>query len=135
MAANPYTDPMTAPWLSPEQNQSMPGQAQAQPGQQSPLTYEQVQMALLGQSGYEEEMSDLEKQMMRANALRDLESPEGRHAGRVYVAANPLEHIGTGIKQWRGKQQAEMTEQEQADKREERRKSIGDITKFWSQGE
>ena len=48
MAANPYTDPMTAPWLSPEQNQSM----QSQPGQQSPLNYEHLQMALLGQSGY-----------------------------------------------------------------------------------
>ena len=58
MAANPYTDPMTTPWLSPEQNQSMPGQAQVQPGQQSPLTYEQLQALLLEGSAYGEEMGD-----------------------------------------------------------------------------
>ena len=58
---------------------------------------EQAQLAaLLGTYGDQLELSDLEKQMAQAEALR-MATPEGRNAGRVYVAANPLEHIGKGI--------------------------------------
>lgn len=34
---------------------------------------------------------------------RDLEGPQGRQAGRVFVAANPLEHIGHGLSKWAGR--------------------------------
>jgi hypothetical protein len=52
--------------------------------------------ALLGTYGDQMELSNLEKQMAAAEALR-MAAPEGRNAGRVYVAANPLEHLGKGI--------------------------------------
>jgi hypothetical protein len=52
--------------------------------------------ALLGTYGDQMELSNLEKQMAAAEALR-MGTPEGRQAGRVYVAANPLEHLGKGI--------------------------------------
>jgi hypothetical protein len=133
MAANPYTDPMTTPWLSPEQNQSMPGQAPVQPGQQSPLTYEQLQALLLEGSAYGEEMSDLEKQQMMADALRMEASPEGRSAGRVYVAANPLEHIGAGIKQYQGKKQSEELAKTKEEKRAAERERLRGVTGFFGE--
>jgi hypothetical protein len=52
--------------------------------------------ALLGTFGDQMELSNLEKQMAAAEALR-MGTPEGRQAGRVYVSANPLEHLGKGI--------------------------------------
>ena len=58
---------------------------------------EQAQIAaLLGTFGDQMELDTLEKQMAQAEALRQA-APEGRQAGRVYVAANPLEHLGKGI--------------------------------------
>lgn len=45
------------------------------------------------------------EQMATAQALRGTATPEGRQAGRTYVAANPLEHIASGMKQYQGKQQ------------------------------
>ena len=52
--------------------------------------------ALLGTFGDQMELSNLEKQMAAAEALR-MGTPEGRDSGRVYTAANPLEHLGKGI--------------------------------------
>lgn len=48
-----------------------------------------------------EDMAENARQMQMAEKLRyDTAGPEGRQAGRVYVAANPLEHIGRGMEQW-----------------------------------
>lgn len=41
-----------------------------------------------------EEQALLQDQMNEALQLRSRAGPEGREAGRVYTAANPLEHIG-----------------------------------------
>jgi hypothetical protein len=54
----------------------------------------------------------LEEQRERANALRDTALPEGRQAGRTFVAANPLEFIGAGIKQYRGGKESERLQKE-----------------------
>ena len=48
------------------------------------------------------EQGVLDDQMSYAEGLRDTATPEGRQAGRVYVAANPLEHIGTGLNRYAG---------------------------------
>jgi hypothetical protein len=66
-----------------------------QAGEQSNAEAAQI-AALLGTYGDQMELSNLEKQMAAAEALR-MGTPEGRSAGRVYVAANPLEHLGKGI--------------------------------------
>jgi len=42
-----------------------------------------------------EELEALQAQLEQANLLRNAPGPEGRDSGRVYTAANPLEHIGS----------------------------------------
>lgn len=49
----------------------------------------------------DENMAENARQMALAEKLRyGTPGPEGRQAGRVYVAANPLEHLGRGMEQW-----------------------------------
>ena len=59
---------------------------------------------------YEGEAGVLAGQMSTAEALRDTATPEGRQTGRVYTAANPLEHIGRAANQYVGKQQVGSTQ-------------------------
>lgn len=56
--------------------------------------------AWLGTQGDVMAIDQLEKQLEQANALRNQPMPEGREAGRLYVAANPLEHLGTGLQKF-----------------------------------
>lgn len=70
--------------------------------------------AMLGTYGDQLEMSAQEKQLEQAQALRGMATPEGRQAGRVYVAANPLEHLGTGIQKYRAGKKAQGIEDELA---------------------
>jgi hypothetical protein len=48
----------------------------------------------------DEQMAENARQMALQEGLRYQSAPEGRQAGRVYVAANPLEHIGKGLEQY-----------------------------------
>jgi len=57
--------------------------------------------AMTGTYGYQLELNCLDEQMAKAEALRNAPGPEGRDSGRVYTAANPLEHIGAGIQKYR----------------------------------
>jgi hypothetical protein len=85
--------------------------APAAPVDPTAQSQEQLYQALLQNMMYDEEMSDLERQLAKADALRSLEGgPEGRQAGRVYVAANPLEFLGKGIQQYQGRKQAQSLE-------------------------
>lgn len=56
-------------------------------------TEEQIKM-ILGLAGLEEDKGTLSTQFEMARALRNPQGPEGRQAGNVYVASNPLEHVG-----------------------------------------
>lgn len=51
---------------------------------------------------YQDEMAQLDEQMGYAEGLRSTAGPEGRAAGRVYVAANPLEHLSAVLDRRRG---------------------------------
>jgi len=84
--------------------------------------------ALLGTYGDQMELDNLEKQMAQAEALR-MGTPEGREAGRVYVAANPLEHLGKGIGDYKlmKKRQANEAAQEPI------RKRIGENVKTYGE--
>lgn len=66
--------------------------------------------SMLGTAGDVRELGAMEDQIARAQALRDANvTPEGRNAGRVFVAANPLEHLGKGIKDYQyGKREREL---------------------------
>lgn len=48
----------------------------------------------------DEQMAENARQMALQEQLRYQAAPEGRQAGRTYVAANPLEHIGKGLEQY-----------------------------------
>jgi hypothetical protein len=74
-----------------------------------------LEEALLGTYGDQMELGALDKQMAQADALRSLEGgPEMRSAGRVSVAANPLEFVGKGMQQWEGRKRAKALEPQQA---------------------
>jgi len=60
----------------------------------------------------DDKMAENARQMQLAEQLRYRAGPEGRQAGRVYVAANPLEHIGRGMEQYQAiKRQKELDQQ------------------------
>lgn len=63
------------------------------------MTEEQMQW-LLESFGEQEKQKELEQRIAQARALRGGAGPEGRQAGGVYVAANPLEHIGAAMQNW-----------------------------------
>jgi hypothetical protein len=57
----------------------------------------------------DEDMAENKRQMELADKLRYAEAPEGRNSGRVYTAANPLEHVGHLMQQYRaGKKEEEL---------------------------
>ena len=90
-------DPLKPPGLQVPNSPMMPPQAAPQAGSQNPYGLEPAVLeAMLGTYGDQMEVSALEKQMAAAEALR-MGAPEGRSSGRVYTAANPLEHLGKGI--------------------------------------
>lgn len=54
-------------------------------------------------------------EMDYANELRKTATPEGLNpTGRVYTAANPLQHLGTGMKRYQGEQEARSIRERQA---------------------
>jgi hypothetical protein len=111
-------------------NSPMAPQAPATPpqaGAQNPYGLDPAVLeAMLGTYGDQLEIGALEKQMAAAEALRQ-GTPEGRQAGRVYVAANPLEHLGKGIGDYKLMKQRKANDAAQA----EARKRIGENVKTY----
>lgn len=61
-----------------------------------------------------EESLQLEKDMARATALRDKEGPRGRHTrNNIFRAANPLEHLASGIDKYQGRQDVASAKEDQ----------------------
>jgi len=83
-----------------------------------PTQWEQLKQQLNGMASDEERQAFLmeyakdhgvmggqaQGRMDRADALRT-DSPKGRYAGGMYVAANPLEHIGAGMQNYQAQKQ------------------------------
>lgn len=128
---DPYTGKPLLPGQQPQgplqavpQAQGMPPQAPLDPSQGG--IDPELAATLLGTYGDQMELSALDEQMAKADALRSLEGgPEGRQAGRVYVASNPLEHVGKAMQQWEGRKRAKDIEP----KRKETRTRIGENVK------
>jgi len=72
-------------------------------------TEEQI-ASILGLAGLSSEEMDMKRQQEEADALRATPGPEGRTAGNIYQAANPMEHIGAGMKQYAGMRQSQDLE-------------------------
>ena len=92
---------------------------------QSAVTPEMLQAA--GQST-DGQRSAIARQARTAEALRSTATPEGRSAGGIYVASNPLEHLGAiGDKAWGRKVAREVRGQEEALDQTEAEKAVGQM--------
>lgn len=72
---------------------------------------------------YAEEMKQLESQMGRAEDMQGTAGPRGRYAGRVYTAANPLEHAAAAYSRYRGGQDVDRLTGEQKQMLDQRDKA------------
>ena len=77
-------------------------QAMLENGQADRDQQNQMSAATIRLQGGAEEQAALDKQMATADELRKTAMPEGRGYGGVFTAANPLEFVGSGIKQYKG---------------------------------
>ena len=70
---------------------------------------------MLGQLGVSpDKLEELKRQMAQQQAVRFQDGPQMRNAGRVSMAANPMEHIGSVIQRMRARGDMKKT-QEQID--------------------
>lgn len=60
---------------------------------------------------YSGDISGAKSQMAQAAALRKTATPQGRQAGRLFVAANPLEHIGAGMSKYAGMRDGKLAQE------------------------
>jgi hypothetical protein len=79
------------------------------------LNFTEEDLAALADLGIsQEKIESIRERMARAEAIRFQDGPEGRQAGRIYTAANPLEHLGQGIQKYRaGRQMQQLQAQQQ----------------------
>jgi len=104
MQPMPAQDPSLPPQLGgqgPDPAQYINQMTPEQKSMFSQMAPEQQQQFLqLLASDFEGQMSTAESDMTRADAVRQGEGPRGRYAGGMYVAANPLEHIASGMQKY-----------------------------------
>ena len=61
---------------------------------------EEAMQDLMGLGVLGDDMTENARQMALAEGIRNMAQPEGRQAGRAYVAASPLEHLATGLQKY-----------------------------------
>lgn len=106
-AAGPGTAAASGPPQGPPQGAPMPGLAEGL----SPDLIEQI----INLGGLQDQHGILKEQMGDARALRSRATPKGMMAGNVYVASNPLAHVGNAWASYRGnKQEKALRAKEQA---------------------
>lgn len=103
---------------NPPQQMGPPSELATPPQPPSPPISDADLDSIAGMGGQELELDAMGSQLARAQALRDTALPGMRgEGGRVQTAANPLEFIGAGIKQYRGAKDAQRLEGEMKDVR------------------
>lgn len=84
--------------------------------------------ALVSGSFSEEELADIAAKIQSAESMRDQAfgggGPQGRQAGSVFVAANPLEHVGNFMQGYGAMKRGEKYTAEQGKLREAERGRI-----------
>ncbi len=105
---NPYALPTGAPAGAQQSGAINPfaGGGTYDPTKSNPLMTPEALAMFAGTSGDLRELDSLEAQIARADALRGEAGPEGRSNGRIYTAANPMEHIGAGMEKFAAQRQA-----------------------------
>lgn len=63
----------------------------------------------------DENMAENARQMALQEGLRYGDMPEGRDSGRVYTAANPLEHVGKLMQQYNAQKKMDQLGKERVD--------------------
>lgn len=76
--------------------------------QNIPTEEEIEMMAALGVS--EDKLAELRAQLQDAQYRRDAMGPQGATAGKIYVAANPLEHLAHGMNSYQGHKDAQQAQ-------------------------
>lgn len=116
-AAAPPTAPMPPPQMG---GHPQMGPPEAGPGPMGPppppqgggsvFDNPEAVGAVLGMGGRNRELE-------YAKGLREQEAPQGRYVsgGRIYTAANPLEHISRGVANYKGHKMTKNLEEEQMD--------------------
>lgn len=69
--------------------------------------------AIIGLGSMDERAAALQQQLALAQKLRNSPGPEGRDSGRVYTAANPLEHIAHAWQGIRAQKEADALRKQQ----------------------
>ena len=90
---------------------------------------EETIAAILSLSGLSGQTQDIQQQQEFINQLRNSAGPTGRTAGNVYMAANPLEHVGHGLKSGIAEFQTARNRRETQRLRAEQERIRGDFLK------
>jgi len=84
--------------------------------------------ALAGLGALGDDQTENSRQMALAEGLRDMEGASGRHAGRVFVAASPLEHLSVGVQKYRAAKDVKKLKSERTGIQEKQTEGRG---KYW----
>jgi len=112
-ASGPMGPPATAQQAPSIAAPSSPGIAEPSAGMGSVFDNADAVDSILGMGG-------IDRQMAQAEALRDKAGPQGRGGlgtRNTYVAANPLEHISSGVEKYRAKKDIKRLDVESKDAR------------------
>jgi len=132
--ANGYTAP-TFSGMATEGGMGLPMQNQEWIDWFNSLTpEEQQQMRDNMARDFGSEQDVMAEQLKRAQGMRDTAMPEGRQAGRVYVAANPLEHANSAVKQVLGARDAKSTYDKMAAMRGDRQSMLSQMMRGYGGG-
>jgi hypothetical protein len=69
-------------------------------------------MATVPLDDFSVDSDTINRRRQMAQALMGTQMPQGRMVGRHYVAANPLEYLAAGLKQYAGRKDMEMADQD-----------------------
>jgi len=83
---------------------------------------------------YATERGLLDEQMSQAGALRDQAGPQGRYTGRVYTAANPMEHIASTFGNIQGQKQSRSIQDQLRTLGQEERQPYRAVSEYLGRG-
>jgi hypothetical protein len=78
-------------------------------------------------SAYDQQQQILADQLRRYQAQAQTQAPQGRMAGRVYVAPNPLEYLAAGLRGVGGMRGEQQTQQAMTDLQAKRQKEMAEL--------
>lgn len=111
--------PPSMPQGPPEQMVTDQAAGAVSPSSPAPVATPEAQQASLmdrlGPEGFETLLNQggIDEQRDQANLLRNQEGPKGMHTRSMYVAANPLSHLASGVEKYRAKKDIKRLRKEE----------------------